>query len=98
MPDCSCSLCGREINDFSEKHFVVRFDVKEADNKLQPVLPDQDTDPLEMMTHLIMTGPSSEAGSTDSNSEFTLCSNCHQVFLKDPFGAKNSRKVRFSLN
>ena len=98
MPCCQCSLCGREINDFVEKRFVVRFDVKEAENKLQPVMPDHDTDPLEMMTHLIMSSESSEACSTDSSSQFTLCSDCHQAFLKDPFGAKNSRKVRFSLN
>lgn len=101
MSDCHCSRCGRQFIDVVEKRFLVRLDVTEAENKLQPVLPDRDTDPLEMMTQIILNCPA-EHEETNSGSElttqFVLCSECHQYFLENPFGVKNSRKVRFSLN
>jgi hypothetical protein len=98
MSYCHCCLCGREINDLVETRFVIRFDVSEAENKLKPVLPDKDTDPLEMMTKLIMSCEGEDTCSNESSSQYNLCGDCHSSFLKDPFGLKNSRKIRFSLN
>lgn len=101
MSDCNCSRCGRQFNDVVEKRFLVRLDVTEADNKLQPVMPDRDTDPLEMMTQIIMNCPpehdDAQSGG-ELTAQFILCSDCHHNFLENPFGVKNSRKVRFSLN
>lgn len=101
MPDCHCSRCGRQINDVVEKRFVVRLDVTEAENKLQPILPDRDTDPLEMMTQIIMNCQPEREEDTAGGEltvHFVICSDCHNHLLENPFGLKNSRKIRFSLN
>jgi hypothetical protein len=95
---CNCELCGRSLGCLSDKRFLVSLDIKPVENLLEPVLPDRDTDPIEMMQQLIESCCESPPDNQKKSQKFHLCSDCYKNFIKDPFGRNQSRRVHFSSN
>ncbi|MFM1801639.1 MAG: hypothetical protein RJA81_991 [Planctomycetota bacterium] len=98
MNNCHCEVCGRSLGCQSEPRFIINLNVSQVSDLYDPVLPDQDTDPIDMMQHLIESccdyGPEHQQNSR----KFDLCCKCYEKFITDPFGKNSFRSVRFSSN
>lgn len=98
MNPCICEICGRSLCCQTEKRFLVKLDIQPMDNLLKPVLPDIDSDPIDMLQQLIETNCETSSESLEKSQKFHLCCDCYLKFINDPFGRNNPRRVHFSSN
>jgi hypothetical protein len=102
----SCDLCKRPIDTRSENRHVVKIEVFQAVDDSRCDESDLgESDHLEEIQDLLERMDLEELEEADALDDdtsrvlrFDLCEHCRQRFLKNPLGARGSKKLDFSNN
>ena len=98
----TCDLCGKEIRQGEDHHFVVKLEVFAAHDPAELTEADLEEDNMEVISEMLRQIEEDEVTvdlSPDNQLlRYDLCLSCRQRFLRDPLGKEVAQKFDFSEN
>jgi hypothetical protein len=96
----TCDLCGRELRQGEDHHFVVKIEAYAAHDPAEITEEDLDDDHMEAISQLLRDndGEDTEVAAARKGFRYDLCPECHTRFLRDPLGREGVQKFDFSKN
>ena len=101
MLHVTCDLCGKELRQGEDHHFVVKVEVFATHDPAGLTEEDLDEDHMEAFSEMLREMEETQADHVPPASQelrYDLCSTCRQRFLRDPLGKEAAQKFDFSEN
>lgn len=98
----TCDLCGKNMHGDSSERFVVRIEIRPAQNAWSLTEEELEADHLEKISQLLQTAEESgeelDAAPQPVTMRYDLCAPCRDRYLKNPFNVQVAPKFDFSEN
>lgn len=97
----TCDICGKEMHAGDKDRFVLRIELRPANNGFELTEEDIDDDNLQKVSEILKQQESCPEDYEDDapvQNRYDLCPECRDKFLKNPFSCQAVPNFNFSEN